>query len=310
MTQYVKVPVEPTPEMIEAARDVKRQRLLRAAAELKRGAQPDTIGMAMTVTEEWAAMLAARPQEQPAQPAAQAVEPAVQASLKRTLLRTTTNPQAVEPVAVDYDALIRAAWARHKYRQGSGACIAFKHGAEWQAEQTTAQPRAAQAVEPAEFAQWLNTKRDLPVAEVFHEIVAAFNAQPQAAQAVEPQTAPQRLTPFDAVARAMDMASLLAGAVAMSDTDKADAYAARLRSHLIEYIYPAAATAQPQAQPLVPLTDEQALRCIRTVVHGSTLRLTRDVGPYEVTELTPDARRLIDALITEARGIGTEGGAR
>ena len=55
------VPVQPSPEMIEAARDVKRQRLVHAAAELKQGKRPDTIGMAMSVNEEWAAMLAARP---------------------------------------------------------------------------------------------------------------------------------------------------------------------------------------------------------------------------------------------------------
>lgn len=58
---YALVPVEPTPEMIEAARDVKRQRLVRAAAELKQGRRPDTIGMALAVNEEWAAMLAAAP---------------------------------------------------------------------------------------------------------------------------------------------------------------------------------------------------------------------------------------------------------
>lgn len=58
---WVAVPVEPTPEMVEAARDVKRQRLARAVAELKQGKRPDTIGMALSVNEEWAAMLAARP---------------------------------------------------------------------------------------------------------------------------------------------------------------------------------------------------------------------------------------------------------
>lgn len=56
------VPVEPTPEMIEAARNVKRQRLVRAAADIKKGKHPDTIGMALSVNEEWTAMLTAAPQ--------------------------------------------------------------------------------------------------------------------------------------------------------------------------------------------------------------------------------------------------------
>lgn len=76
------------------------------------------------------------------------------------------------------------------------------------------------------------------------EHAPALATQPAALGGV-PQ-GPDRLTPFDAVARAMDMASLLAGAVAMSNTDKADAYAARLREHLIRYIYP---TEQLSAAP-------------------------------------------------------------
>jgi hypothetical protein len=66
----------------------------------------------------------------------------------------------------------------------------------------------------------------------------------------------KRLSPFDAVARAMDMASLLAGAVGMNDTHKAAAYSQRLRSHLVEYIYPQA--------PAQELTDE--LKVLRAMV--------------------------------------------
>ena len=62
----------------------------------------------------------------------------------------------------------------------------------------------------------------------------------------------RKLSPFDAVARAMDTASLLAGAVARNDRGDADAYSARLRSHLVEYIYPAATIAQ-QAQAAEPV---------------------------------------------------------
>lgn len=53
----------------------------------------------------------------------------------------TTNEAAGEPVvhvppAVDYDELVKAAWTRHRYHQGTNVCIAFKHGAEWQASRT------------------------------------------------------------------------------------------------------------------------------------------------------------------------------
>lgn len=58
-----------------------------------------------------------------------------------------------------------------------------------------------------------------------------------------------RLSPFDAVARAMDLASLLAGSVAMSNAGQAGAYSARLRSHLIKYIYPAEAASAAQKEP-------------------------------------------------------------
>lgn len=61
--EWVMVPVEPTEDMIEAARDVKRQRLLRAVEEAQAGRHPNTIGMAMACAEEWSAMLAAAPQE-------------------------------------------------------------------------------------------------------------------------------------------------------------------------------------------------------------------------------------------------------
>lgn len=52
----------------------------------------------------------------------------------------------------------------------------------------------------------------------------------------QPET--DRLGPYDAVARAMDMASLLAGSVAMNDTFKSEAYSSRLRSHLVKYMFP------------------------------------------------------------------------
>jgi hypothetical protein len=55
------------------------------------------------------------------------------------------------PLEVDYDALIAAAFKLHRYRQGTGACIAFKHGAEWMREQMERgiAPKAAPAPEPS-----------------------------------------------------------------------------------------------------------------------------------------------------------------
>ena len=59
-----------------------------------------------------------------------------------------------------------------------------------------------------------------------------------------------RLSPYDAVARAMDLASLLAGSVGMNNKEQANAYSSRLRRHLIEYVYPAtSAEAQAKSEP-------------------------------------------------------------
>lgn len=62
---------------------------------------------------------------------------------------STPPPAAVEavPLAIDYEALIAAAFKLHRYRQGTGACIAFKHGAEWMRDQVGITPKAAQPVE-------------------------------------------------------------------------------------------------------------------------------------------------------------------
>lgn len=49
------------------------------------------------------------------------------------------------------------------------------------------------------------------------------------------------------------------------------------------------------------LPAETILRLVRDNVQGNTLRLTRDVGPYEVTEPTPDFLRLVGAIEAEVR---------
>lgn len=59
---FVLVPREPTEEMVEAAREVKRQRLLKAVNDTKAGREPNTMGLMMAVAEEWSAMLAAAPE--------------------------------------------------------------------------------------------------------------------------------------------------------------------------------------------------------------------------------------------------------
>ena len=74
------------------------------------------------------------------------------------------------------------------------------------------------------------------------EMVAALSAEPREGEAAD------RLSPYNAVARAMDMASLLAGSVAQNDTHGAEHYACLLRSHLVDYIYP--------VQPLKPAAPE------------------------------------------------------
>lgn len=57
-----------------------------------------------------------------------------------TVPKGYTAPAPAVP-SIDYMALIDAALVRHKYAQGTRACVAFKHGAEWFREQAlTAAP--------------------------------------------------------------------------------------------------------------------------------------------------------------------------
>lgn len=85
----------------------------------------------------------------------EAAEPLARAILSR-LAAQPQAPAATqpEPAEIDYEALIRAAWANHKYRQGTGACVAFKHGAEWFREQIAATPPVAVAAEDARGDTW------------------------------------------------------------------------------------------------------------------------------------------------------------
>lgn len=59
---------------------------------------------------------------------------------------------------------------------------------------------------------------------------------------------PRRLRPFDAVAEAMRLASLMGGSIGMSDVEKTEDYERRLRAHLIEFMYPQAEQAD-KVQP-------------------------------------------------------------
>jgi hypothetical protein len=45
-----------------------------------------------------------------------------------------------------------------------------------------------------------------------------------------------------------------------------------------------------------PLTERELLQCIFDNCNGNTVRLTRESGPYEVTELTHDGERLLRAV--------------
>ena len=59
--------------------------------------------------------------------------------------------------------------------------------------------------------------------------------------------------------------------------------------------------------PQAPLTDEQMLKCLRSITKANELRLARDVGPYEVTEPTQDFRDLVQAV--RAAGVKEPGNA-
>lgn len=69
-----------------------------------------------------------------------------------------------------------------------------------------------------------------------------------------------------------------------------------------------AAPPSAQAEPQVPLPDDQVLAIFREAVDGNTIKLTRDVGPYEVTEPTHAARKLVNAIVAAAHGIGKQEG--
>lgn len=113
----------------------------------------------------------------------------------------------------------------------------------------------------AQIVKALQNADSLAPCPMYKEALAAALAaqaeqQAPAGFALAPGEHKRKLSPFDAVARAMDMASLMAGAVARSDVAKTNGYSADLRSHLIEYIYPAS---QP-SQPAPKQAEQQAVR--------------------------------------------------
>lgn len=69
-----------------------------------------------------------------------------------------------------------------------------------------------------------------------------------------------------------------------------------LRVYTLKIGNQARAAAAPAAVP-----DETLLAIFRATVRGDTLKLTRDVGPYEVTEPTQEARDLAQAILAAAR---------
>lgn len=62
-------------------------------------------------------------------------EPEQDAPMSNDKLVQATRPASPE---IDYMALIRAGFERHKYRHGTRLCVAFKNGAEWFREQVAA----------------------------------------------------------------------------------------------------------------------------------------------------------------------------
>lgn len=111
-----------------------------------------------------------------------------------------------------------------------------------------------------------------------------------------------RLSPYDAVARAMDLASLLAGSVGMNNKEQANAYSSRLRRHLIEYVYPAT-TAEAQAK------SEPVASDARDAARYRHLRQYRDVslatmffGNGCINKYRDDVDEAIDAAIAATQG--------
>lgn len=79
-----------------------------------------------------------------------------------------------------------------------------------------------------------------------------------------------------------------------------DASDMRLFDH-VDAIRSALSAAESQPATIAqPLTDADLLKIAREAVQGSTIKLTRDVGPYEVTEPTHAYRCLADALVAAA----------
>jgi hypothetical protein len=90
-------------------------------------------------------------------------------------------------------------------------------------------------------------------------------------------------------------ADLLAESMMLADADRVRAGALVVEAHNLL----AGTHAVVEA---VPLTDEQMLQCVRSVGGPRLMGLTRDYGPYEVTEPTHYLRELVRA-IERAHGI-------
>lgn len=90
------------------------------------------------------------------------------------------------------------------------------------------------------------------------------------------------LTPFDAVEHALELSSLHAGSVAMSDRDGATAYRRMLRDHLVEYMYPAPAVQAPAvgAEPEMEMSVAEAHNAKRSEAQQAAPRRLIDDSDF------------------------------
>jgi hypothetical protein len=116
---------------------------LREAAQAALDALTESVDLVQNAYDEnWRHGLPARAAQLAAEKTAlDAHKSAIEAL--RTALAAQPAPDAMPVAAVDYGSLVKAAYSLHRYAQGTGACIAFKRGAEWQA--SSAAPIAQQA---------------------------------------------------------------------------------------------------------------------------------------------------------------------
>lgn len=155
-----------------------------------------------------------------------------------------------QPAEADERAAFEAWWSGSGFTKFKDTAeAAFMAGKARAALSSPSAPKPVDVDELAQFIRGLKEWYSMGAGQLAERITEWLATRELSSPSAQPAgaTGAGRLSPFDAVAEAMRLASLMGGSIGMSDVEKTRHYEQRLRSHLIEFMYTAA---QPVREPM------------------------------------------------------------